>query len=56
MSVYRGLSVVLTSIVLAARALAETVDLGAVRAAVEKYKDVKVALATATSRTRAAIA
>jgi len=45
MSVYRGLSVVLTSIVLAAPALAETVDLGAVRAAVEKYKDVKVALA-----------
>lgn len=45
MSVYRGLSVVLTSVFLAAPGLAETVDLDAMRAAVEKYKDVKVALA-----------
>ncbi len=45
MSVFKAISVVLTGVFAVAPAAADSVDLGAVRAAVEKYKDVRVALA-----------
>lgn len=45
MSVFKALSVVLTGVFVAAPAAADSVDLDAMRAAVEKYKDVAVALA-----------
>lgn len=45
MSVFKAISVVLTGVFAVAPAAADNVDLDAMRAAVEKYKDVKVALA-----------